>query len=58
MRMRGIHKIPKDEMKVGRVKIGKIISTVIILYLVYVLCTGAFPFFHAKSVSDKFAASV
>lgn len=58
MRMRGIHKNPKDGMNVGRMKIGKIVCTVIILYLVYVLCTGAFPFFHAKSVSDKFAASV
>lgn len=39
-------------------KIGKIIWTVVLLYLVYVLFTGIFPFFRSKPVSDTFAASV
>lgn len=45
-------------MKEGRVKIGKYIWRAIVLYLVYVLCTGVFPFLRPRSVSDTFAASV
>ena len=48
----------KTHRKDRRISIGKCIKTVVLLYLIYVLCTGVLPFLRHKSVSDDFAASV
>lgn len=56
--MRGAHIKPGDLTEIGRMKLGTYIRIAVVLYLVYVLCTGIFPFFRSRSVSDAFAASV
>ena len=48
----------KQPKKKKNMTMGKYIKVAVILYLVYVLCTGVLPFMCCKSVSDTFAASV
>lgn len=48
----------KTQRRERRISIGKCIKAVVLLYLIYVLCTGVLPFLRHKSVSDAFATSV
>lgn len=48
----------KQPKKEKNMTTGNYIKVAVILYLVYVLCTGVLPFMCCKSVSDTFAASV